>query len=48
MLPTSLSTVILPPCSIPSERMPLIVIFPGDVRVIFPAIPSVEKVFNSS
>ena len=45
--PISLSTLISPPCSIPSERIPLMVIFPGDVRFTSPAIPVVENVFNA-
>ena len=47
MLPMSLSTVILPPCSLPSERIPLIFMLPGDVRLTSPAIPSSEYVFNT-
>ena len=46
ILPISLSTVIVPPCCIPSERIPLMVMLPGDVRLTSPAIPSFENVFN--
>ena len=45
--PISLLTLTLPPCSLPSERMLLMVMFPGEVRVTFPAMPSVENVFNA-
>ena len=46
MLPVSLSTFIRPPCCIPSERIPRKLISPGLLRVISPAIPSVEKLLR--